>query len=677
MDISPQSQLAAPLPVSGSLRFNPGPLRVLIGLVVVAVVVNIALLLLIDQNDQPLIETRPERSENLSLISFIDAERVLAVTVANELLLLENGEPVARTTDFSMLIGGLAALPGQNEIFIGTADGKVTALDTALRPLREVTTVDGRVVGLTMLADGGLLVAHGIGPFSDRYYVSLYAPGAAEATFKTQVEFTISSLDTAGDRVFYATGNARVGAISLPDGEKLWSATAKRPVTRVMGLADGGALAGDERGNVTLFDSAGAVVWESTPTQYIVRGMAYDPNTDNFFVGNQRGELVTLNASTGQTLSVRSLADTDLETLYPLESGSKIVVPRSGVWSTLNPSAVASVGVVQQLRTVQGVVDLALLAAIIAALVLTVESWRLAVGKLLYRMWRGRLAYLLLLPALVCILIFAYYPTLMAGYYSLTNHSARNPVTEFVGLKNYVDILTKDTYFRIGFGNMALITITSMIKVVTMPLLVAELIFWLRKESRRYLFRTLYLLPAVVPGLIGVYMWTMVYDPYDGLLNHILNALFGIPMGRAWLADSSTAIWAIIFHGFPFIGAFPLLIYMGGLININSELFDAARIDGASWVQRFRKIDIPLLMPQIRLLLFFSFNGAVSGFADVLVFTRGGPGNATYVPGLQMYLKISEGDFGYASAIGGILFILVFIGTLFIIRSRRSALADM
>jgi ABC-type sugar transport system permease subunit len=191
------------------------------------------------------------------------------------------------------------------------------------------------------------------------------------------------------------------------------------------------------------------------------------------------------------------------------------------------------------------------------------------------------------------------------------------------------------------------------------------------------------LLPAVVPGLIGVYMWQMVYDPYDGLLNQIVKVLFGFPTGRAWLADETTilgvttALWAIIFAGFPFVSAFALLIYMGGLLNINAELFDAARIDGASWWTRFWRIDVPLLTPQTRLLLFFAFSGALGGFADVLIFTNGGPGIATFVPGLQMYRKISEGEFGYASAIGVVLFVLVFVGSLFIVRSRRSALAEV
>ena len=95
--------------------------------------------------------------------------------------------------------------------------------------------------------------------------------------------------------------------------------------------------------------------------------------------------------------------------------------------------------------------------------------------------------------------------------------------------------------------------------------------------------------------------------------------------------------------GFPFLSAFAFLIYMGGLLNINAELFDSAQIDGAGAWRRFWHIDVPLLEPQFRLLLFFAFAGSIQGFANILIFTRGGPGYSTYVPALQMYLQIASG----------------------------------
>jgi ABC-type sugar transport system permease subunit len=241
-----------------------------------------------------------------------------------------------------------------------------------------------------------------------------------------------------------------------------------------------------------------------------------------------------------------------------------------------------------------------------------------------------------------------------------------------VGFDNYRAILFDDAYFRIGIKNMAIITITSVIKTLTIPLLVAELIFWLRNSWHSYLFRTLFILPTVVPGLVFTLMWRQIYDPDTGLINEVLGLLGLERWQTAWLGNPDTALWAIIGVGFPWVDAFALLILLGGLLNINSEYFDAARVDGASVWQRFRNIDLPLLVPQFRILLFFAIAGTVQGFVSIFILTRGGPGMTTYIPALQMYMRIAEGDFGYASAVGVILFLLILVATFLVLRLRRN-----
>lgn len=280
-----------------------------------------------------------------------------------------------------------------------------------------------------------------------------------------------------------------------------------------------------------------------------------------------------------------------------------------------------------------------------------------------------------LLPAIGLILLFSYYPAGLSFYYSLTNFSLRG-VTEFTGLANYRAVLLEDTYFRTGLINMVIIVGSSILKTITVPLLVAELVFWLRNGVHQYVFRTLFVLPAVVPDLVFTLMWRQVYDPNTGLLNQLLGAMGLAQFRRAWLGDETTAIWAIVGVGFPFVSAFAFLIFFGGLLNINGEFFDAAKVDGARWWQRFLHMDLPLLRPQFRILLFFAVVGAVQGFAGVFILTRGGPGTATYVPALQMYLRIAEGDFGYASAVGVVLFALVMVLTLVILRFRRNEGAE-
>ena len=88
--------------------------------------------------------------------------------------------------------------------------------------------------------------------------------------------------------------------------------------------------------------------------------------------------------------------------------------------------------------------------------------------------------------------------------------------------------------------------------------------------------------------------------------------------------------------------------------------------------QRFRNIDLPLLVPQFRILLFFAIAGTVQGFVSIFILTRGGPGMTTYIPSLQMYMRIADGDFGYASAVGVILFLFILVATFVVLRLRRN-----
>ena len=356
----------------------------------------------------------------------------------------------------------------------------------------------------------------------------------------------------------------------------------------------------------------------------------------------------------------------------PGGTGQLVVVPGDGAWQDLNTSAIGGLGQAAQVEKVWLAVDAVLLVALLVTLVVTVPR----LSMLAVAVWQARLGYALVLPAIALLAVFTYYPAALAIYYSLTNFSLGN-VTQFVGLSNYVQILSDDFYFRTGIVNMLLIAVTSIIKAVTVPLLVAELIFWLRNRVHKYVFRTLFVLPAVVPALVFTLLWKQVYHPRTGLLNEFLGLIGLSQWQQAWLGNAHTAIWAIIGVGFPYVDAFAFLILLGGLLNINGEFFDAAKVDGAGWLSRFRHIDLPLLVAQFRILLFFAVNGTIQGFAGIFILTQGGPGTATYVPALQMYLRISDGDFGYASAIGVILFAMIFVATLFILRFRRQVAIEI
>lgn len=655
-------------------RFRAGALRLLIGILLLALLVNLGFPLLLSRLDTRVLMPLKPRSSGVILATPLDAQQLLVATLDNRVLLLVDGETQAEVP-YENLIGGLAVAPDSRTIYVGTSAGQVSVLDHALAEQRTLP-VTGRVVGLEAVADG-FLVAYGSGAYSDRYWTSFYPTGSDTATYATRAEFTITAMAaTAGQGAVYGTANSRVGRLD-DAGNELWKVTLTQPPTDIHYVAaTDQILVGDQRGNLTLLDPNGTIRWAIHLSEYAMRSVNVtldptDPTTIRFFAADEHGDLYIVDSATN-ILFGGSATTSDVAALVQL-GDTLTLIPRNANWQSINPNATQSAGLAGTLRLVWGGANIGLLLALLAALIAAVEQWRRATTRQLRFAWRQRTAYLFIFPSMALILLFSYYPAALAFYYSFTNFSVRT-VTEFIGFENYQRILTSDFYFRVGFLNLALLLVTSLLKTLTMPLLVAELIFRLRNSVHQYVFRTLFVLPAVVPGLITVFLWRMVYDPYAGLLNQILR-VFGLnAWTTAWLGNEDTALWAIIGAGFPYISAFPFLIYMGGLLNISTEMYDAARIDGANWWRQFWRIDVPLLLPQMRLLIFFTLAGTIQGFAQIYIYTRGGPGYATYVPGLQMYYQLAEGDFGYASAIGVLLFIVIFAGTLFSLRFRRTAL---
>jgi raffinose/stachyose/melibiose transport system permease protein len=218
--------------------------------------------------------------------------------------------------------------------------------------------------------------------------------------------------------------------------------------------------------------------------------------------------------------------------------------------------------------------------------------------------------------------------------------------------------MARDTVLVESVGNMVKLTVFGILVGNLMAILTAELIFHLRSERLRSVLRTLFIVPMVVPGVVGILIWRSFFDPVDGLLNAVLG-LIGVPP-QGWLGSFRWALPSLMLMGLPWIGGFPLLIYMGGLHSISVEVLDAAAVDGATGIRRFLRVDLPLILSEIRLLVILNIIGGVQAFEGILILTRGGPGNATLVPGLHMFVHGFEySRMGYACAVGVALFIAI------------------
>jgi len=261
---------------------------------------------------------------------------------------------------------------------------------------------------------------------------------------------------------------------------------------------------------------------------------------------------------------------------------------------------------------------------------------------------RARVAYLWLAPIFLCLGVFVYYPPISAIYHAFFNWNPAGQST-FVGLGNFQFMLS-DNVLGQSFINMIKLLAFGLVVGVIVPLIVAEMIYAVRHPGGQYAYRLLFLIPVVAPGVVVILLWRFIYDPNVGLLNGILGAIGLSGLQHAWLGEFGTALYALMFIGFPFVSGTSVLIYLAGLINISSEV-----------------------MGQIKLFVVLGIIGIVQGFGTQLILaTDGGPGYATEVPGLKMYQEAFEGSrFGYAAAIGLVLFIIVLAFTIITFRVIR------
>ena len=270
---------------------------------------------------------------------------------------------------------------------------------------------------------------------------------------------------------------------------------------------------------------------------------------------------------------------------------------------------------------------------------------------------------------MVLLIVFAYYPAFAAFYYSFTYWDGYLPA-RWAGLANYREVFTQ-SIFRKAFANMFLLSGWQIVRAATFPLLGAALIYRLRSEKLAYAFRLLFVLPIVIPSVVGILVWRQLYDPNIGLFNEILQAM-GLET-LSWLNDPKTALASLMFMNFPWIDGVGMLIYLAGLLAIPLEVIEAAIMDGAGSWKRFWAMELPLIVPQIRLIVILNVIGAFQGFGWQLLVTEGGPMDSTTVPAFQMYREaMGSGRFGVGSAVGVILFVMIFALTMINRASIRS-----
>jgi ABC-type sugar transport system permease subunit len=278
----------------------------------------------------------------------------------------------------------------------------------------------------------------------------------------------------------------------------------------------------------------------------------------------------------------------------------------------------------------------------------------------------------MLTPTIALLAIFSLVPFVWAITTSLYDYEVGGE-SRFVGLANYAEYLRDPTLLP-SFANLLFLMLFGVLVVMTAPLTIAKLIFSLKSERARYIYRVLFLIPIVVPGVASLMIWQGMIYGENGFLNELLKYAGRGDLTRGWLSDPRTVLWAVVFMGFPFAGGINILIYYAGLTGISDSIHEAAELDGSRGIGKFLRIDVPLVMSQIKLLTILTVIGTVQGFEGMFILTKGGPGFKTMVPGLWMYMNaFSFQRMGYACAIGVMLFLLILGLTILNMRYFKSS----
>lgn len=279
------------------------------------------------------------------------------------------------------------------------------------------------------------------------------------------------------------------------------------------------------------------------------------------------------------------------------------------------------------------------------------------------------LAYALLLPSLVFLAVFTYWPIVRSIWFSLHDVMLGDPKVFWLGAENYLRLLD-DSLFWKALGNTAFYTL------ITIPLsIAAALLLAVALDSKLRglaIYRSAFFYPVMIPSVAAGMVWVFLYAPGYGPVNEALSML-GLPK-LDWLYDSQWALPAIILMSIWKYSGYFMLILLAALKLVPSDLYEAAKLDGVGPVDRLLHITIPLISPTLYFVVIIGLLHSYQIFDYVYVMTQGGPADSTNVLTYYIYQNgFQYQDIGYASTIANtlLLFVLGLIGLVALTLGRR------
>jgi len=269
--------------------------------------------------------------------------------------------------------------------------------------------------------------------------------------------------------------------------------------------------------------------------------------------------------------------------------------------------------------------------------------------------WRN---FLYVLPAVLVYAVFLLLPLLASLGISFTEWDGTSlPV--FSGVSNYLRMFS-DPVFWIALGNNAILMLFYTLLPISIGLLLCSFLYDTRNNSERSVLRILFFLPYIMPMAVLGVVWRWLYNPAFGPIDQLLRAI-GLPqLAMSWLGDFTWALPAVGLVATWYFFGFCLVLFMAGLQRMDPSLLEAADLDGSSRRQKFVRITLPGLRPELRIALLLTVIASLKAFDLVYVMTQGGPGTSTMVTNIFMYKQgFDLHYFGYASSVAVFSMIIV------------------
>lgn len=278
-----------------------------------------------------------------------------------------------------------------------------------------------------------------------------------------------------------------------------------------------------------------------------------------------------------------------------------------------------------------------------------------------------------LAPALVAVFVFFFLPTLSNFFYALTDWSSFKSQINFVGTDNFAALFGNGTLM----DSLRVTVVYAVLVAVFQNLFGLLLALLLERDTRlNRSCRVLFFVPVIMSALAVGYVFQALLKP-DGGLNQALSALTGTDVSIAWLGNTTwTIVVVALIHAWKWMGL-SMLIYLAGLKTISEDVLEAARLDGASWWQTFRRIRFPLLAPALTFNVATALLGSMNGFDVVQATTEGGPGGTTELLNIFIFRTFGQGLFAQATTMSLVLFVtvtLMAVPVIWYLRKREDVL---